>query len=209
MHSGSAPEGNESPTAAQGDAVTAELQRWAAGEPNAGDLVFPLVYRELRTIAHRQRRRWPGQHSLETTDLVNEAYLRLAGAHGLVIRDRAHFFALVSRTIRQVISNYARRAHAAKRGAGDVPVSLDEAHVAPHDGDDTLVARVLVVEDALAALARIHPRPCQVVECRIFGGLTVPETAEALGLSEATVKRDWVTAQAWLHRALAHPESRA
>lgn len=165
-----------------------------------------MVYEELRVIAHGQRRRWLGDETLGTTALVNEVYLRLAGAIDLSVADRAHFFAVAARATRQVLSNYARRQRAERRGRGAHPVSLDQVDGAlPRETpEDAALDRLWDLESALQQLHRLHPRPCRVVECRYFGGLSIPDTALALGISEATVKRDWLLAQAWLYRTLSH-----
>jgi RNA polymerase sigma factor (TIGR02999 family) len=186
--------------------VTGLIQAWNDGDARAGDRLFVRVYAELRLIARRLRRRSDshGDDTLETTALVHEVYLRLNGARALSVQDRGHFFAVAVRATRQVVSNYARNAQALKRGGAVIVESLDAAAGQPLGDADSaeLVERVTALEDALQELERLHPRPCRVVECRYFGGLSIPETALALDISEATVKRDWVIAQAWLHRAL-------
>jgi RNA polymerase sigma-70 factor, ECF subfamily len=132
-------------------------------------------------------------------------YLRLANAGELHVENRAHFFAVAVRASRQIVSNYARLAQTAKRGSGAVIASLAHDAGSAHDVADVSLAaadRIEALDEALQHLERLHPRPCRVVECRFFGGLSIAETAAALHLSEATVKRDWAVAQAWLHRAL-------
>jgi RNA polymerase sigma factor (TIGR02999 family) len=159
----------------------------------------------LHTVAKSQRRRWSGDDTLDTTALVHEVYLRLSGASGLTLRDRAHFYAVAARATRQILSNYARRRRTQKRGTAAVAVSLDKVDILgiPRvEGGGSPLDRLWDLEIALQQLQDIHPRPCRVVECRYFGGLSIPDTAAALGISEATVKRDWMLAQAWLHRAL-------
>jgi len=189
------------------ETITRLLHRWADGDAPAGAHLFSLVYEELRVIAHGQRRRWLGDETMGTTALVNEVYLRLAGAIDLSVADRAHFFAVAARATRQVLSNYARRQRAERRGRGAQPVSLDQAdamvsaHATQHEA---ALDRLWDLEAALQALHTLHPRPCRVVECRYFAGLSIPDTALALGISEATVKRDWLLAQAWLYRTLSH-----
>lgn len=189
------------------DGVTELLHRWADGDAPAGERLFSLVYDELRTVARRQRRRWRGEETLGTTVLVHEVYLRLHGATSLSAVDRAHFYALAARATRQILSNYSRRAHADKRGRDAEAVSIDrvDAETAKMVNEQaTLLDRLWDLENALQQLHRLHPRPCRVVECRYFGGLSIPDTALALGISEATVKRDWALAQAWLYRELRH-----
>ncbi len=192
------------------DSVTGLIHAWNAGDSGAGDRLFSLVYGELRSIARSQRRRAPeqGDDTLDTTALVHEVYLRLAGADQLNVQNRGHFFAVAVRASRQIVSNYARNAQTLKRGGNAVAETIDgiaaEQLVSPALGDD-LGERVSALEEALQQLERLHPRPCRVVECRYFGGLSIPDTALALEISEATVKRDWALAQAWLHRALRAP----
>ena len=186
-------------------AVTAVLDEAAQGDLSQDELVarlMPIVYDELREIARAQRRRYDVD-GFQTTALVHEAYLRLAG-HTLV-PERAYVFAAAARAMRNVLVDHARRHHALKRGGGERPVGLTEAGgVADGDANlDALAERVLDVDEALGALAALDERAAQVVECRYFGGLSFEETATALGVSEATAKRDWRRARAWLHRALA------
>jgi RNA polymerase sigma factor (TIGR02999 family) len=163
----------------------------------AVDLLVPLVYKELRTMASRQLRR-ESAATIHTTTLVHEAYLKLAAGRPVSPENRAHFFGAASRAMRQVLVDAARRRDALKRGSGERPVELDEGRVA----SEILVAQVLEVDDALHKLAGEYPRQARVVECRFFGGLDVEETSAALGLSARTVKRDWALARAWLHREL-------
>jgi RNA polymerase sigma factor (TIGR02999 family) len=182
--------------------VTGVLARLDAGDATALDELLPLVYEELRTLARRQRRRLGGAETMNTTGLVHEVYLKLVGSEHITASGRAHFFALAARAMRQVLSNNARARRATKRGSGLAPVALDvvdelvgfdqSAHA------DTLVA----LDDALTALARLSARQSRVVECRFYAGMSVAETALALGVSEPTVKRDWAVAQAWLYREL-------
>ncbi len=185
--------------------VTVLLRQWADGDSGAGEQLFALVYGQLHSVAKAQRRRWSGDDTLDTTALVHEVYLRMSGATGLDVRDRAHFYAIAARATRQILSNYARRRRTQKRGTAATAVSLDKLDVLgiPRvDGGASPLDRLWDLEVALQALQNIHPRPCRVVECRYFGGLSIPDTATALAISEATVKRDWMLAQAWLHRAL-------
>jgi len=189
------------------DSVTGLIRAWTAGDNVAGDRLFSRVYGELRSIARRLRRpaAQRGDVTLDTTALVHEVYLRLAGANGLTLQNRAHFFAVAVRASRQIISNYARDAQALKRGGTAVIEPIDGLLAAPLASSiapDNLSEQVIALEGALQALERLHPRPCRVVECRYFGGLSIPETALALDISEATVKRDWAVAQAWLHHRL-------
>jgi RNA polymerase sigma factor (TIGR02999 family) len=139
--------------------------------------------------------------------LVHEVFLRLNGPSAVAVNDRAHFFAIAARAIRHILSNYARRRRTGKRGDGMSEVALDrvdEVLGATQQVNERDVDRLWDLEIAMQQLHAVHPRPCRVVECRYFGGLSIPDTALALGISEPTVKRDWALAQAWLYRALAH-----
>lgn len=191
------------------DSVTGLIRAWSDGDAIAGDRLFSRVYDELRSIARRVHRRTGSgaDDTLDTTALVHEVYMRLAGPGELTVQNRGHFFAVAVRAARQVISNYARNAHALKRGGSVIaePIHLVAAPQLSAAAPDDLAERVSALEAALLQLERVHPRPCRVVECRYFGGLSIPETALALDMSEATVKRDWAVAQAWLHRALREP----
>jgi len=184
------------------DGLPLELR---AGERHAFDEHFALVYHELRRLAEQQRRRWQGEHSLNTTALVHEAYLRLGQQSEVVWRDRPHFMAVAAKAMRQILIDYARRQYAAKRGAGQRHIPLDEIEAALKAGGDPADAGVdalVALDDALQRLVELDPRQAQIVECRFFGGMAIHETADALGVSPATVKRGWAMAQAWLHREL-------
>ncbi len=186
--------------------VTQLLDALGRGEDGAVDRLFPVVYDELRRLAQRVRQ-GPSMETLNTTALVHEAYLRLVGPeHDVSFESRAHFLAVTAKAMRHVLVDYARRRGAAKRGGDAVRVDLTAALGAQAPPDD---ATLIAVDDALRHLARLDPRKARVVECRVFGGLTLDETAAALGVSAATVKRDWRMAQAWLWRALADEPVRA
>ncbi|HMU62224.1 MAG TPA: sigma-70 family RNA polymerase sigma factor [Gemmatimonadales bacterium] len=179
--------------------MTELLHQAGAGDPTAAAAVFPLVYDELRQLAHRQLRRESSGHSLNTTALVHEAYLKLVDQTRAQIRDRAHFFAVAATAMRRILVDHARRHGAAKRGAGAKRVPLEMVDgLAPDERADLLVA----LDTALVRLAALDERQARVVECRFFGGLTEEETAEALGTSTRTVKRDWAKARSWLYQAL-------
>jgi RNA polymerase sigma factor (TIGR02999 family) len=180
------------------------LAEHRAGDAAALDDVFVLLYEELREIARRQRRRWHGAETLGTTVLVHEAYLKLAGLARVGTESRAHFLALAARAMRQILCNHARDRKAAKRGGGFDPVTLDDAGMDAMRADPATdrTDELLALDDALQRLAGVAARLCSVVECRFFGGLTIEETAAALGVAPRTVKRDWALAQAWLHREL-------
>jgi RNA polymerase sigma-70 factor, ECF subfamily len=184
----------------QGD-VTRWLHRAAAGEREALHRVLALLNESMRRIARRQLAGEGEGHTLETDGLVHEAWLRLEGLDRVQWRDREHVLAVAARTMRRVLIDYAEQRRAGKRGAGTVALPLDavDGTVAAIDGHaDELQA----LDDALERLGALNPRHARVVECRFFIGLTVEETAEALGLSPASVKRDWVAARAWLNREL-------
>jgi RNA polymerase sigma factor (TIGR02999 family) len=172
----------------------------AAGDPQALDALFPVVYDEIHALAHRQRKRWHGDYTLNTTALVHEAWIRLADRERLGVEGRAHFMALAAVVMRRILISYAESRRALKRGGGIRQVSLSDVQVAAADGLSDADADVLVALDAaLSELARVHERQARIVECRFFGGMTVEETAAALAVSPRTVKRDWAVAQAWLH----------
>lgn len=185
--------------------VTRLLNALEGGDRSALDELFPIVYGELREVAHLQRTRWHGENTINTTALVHELYLKLADQDRVLVGGRAHFYALAGRAMRQILSNYARAHRTQKRGGGSEPVSLREAAVVP-EGDVTLSAEDALLlsrlEDALKRLERVDHRRCRVVECRFYGGMSIPDTATALNVSPTTVKRDWAVAQAWLHREL-------
>ena len=171
------------------------------GEAPSGAL-FDRLYADLRRIAHRHRARWVGDETLNTTALVHEAYLKLDGAGAkLAVESRAHLLAVASRAMRQVLLSYAEAQNAQKRGGGADRVSLDEGLVAA-PLTEAQADRASALEGALRKLEAVDARAARVVECRFFGGLSVDETAEALGVSEATVSRAWRTARAWLYGEL-------
>jgi RNA polymerase sigma factor (TIGR02999 family) len=177
--------------------VTALLTAWSGGDESALRELIPLVHAELRNLARRLMRGERGGHTLQTTALVNEAYVRLVDVTRVRWQDRAHFFAMSARLMRRILVDHARSRAYLKRGAGARHISLDEALVGADRGAD-----LVAVDDALAALAVVDERKSQVVELRFFGGLTVDETAEALHISAETVARDWRFAKTWLMREL-------
>jgi RNA polymerase sigma factor (TIGR02999 family) len=183
--------------------ITGLLMAWRSGDEKALDQLFPRVYDELRRIAHQRLGRERGDHTLGTTALVNEAYLKLVDQTRAQWADRAHFFAVAARVMRRILVDYARRHQAKKRGGAVAPLSLDDEAVA----SATLIAderadMLLALDDALTRLAELDERLSRVVECRFFGGLTEEETANALSITARTVRRDWVKAKGWLHQAL-------
>ena len=178
--------------------VTELLVRWRSGDGDALQSLMPLVYEELRRLAHNYLRRERSDHTLQSTALVHEAYLRLVGSAPAQWQDRAHFFGIAAHLMRQILTEYARGRNTAKRGGGVCKLTLDDAEQRPERLDVDMVA----LDDALNALAKIDPQQCRVVELRFFAGLSIEDTAEALGLSASTIKRDWNTARVWLYREL-------
>lgn len=170
-----------------------------AGDRSALDRAFPLVYDELRHLAHRHLQREAAGHTLSTTALVHEAYLRLGERPSPPWGDRAHFFALAATAMRRILVDHARRQHAAKRGGAPRRVPLEGIEGMPAEERAELF---VALDDALERLARLDPRQARVVECRFFGGLTETETAEALGIGLRTAKRDWAKARSWLYGEL-------
>jgi RNA polymerase sigma factor (TIGR02999 family) len=178
--------------------VTQLLKAWGTGDDKALDRLTPVVQQELHRLAHRCMSRERPGHTLQTTALVNEVYLRLVDVNAVEWQDRAHFFAISARMMRRILTDFARSRNYQKRGAGAVQVSFDEALVVTPEKDGDIMA----LDEALTEFAVLYPRQSQVVELRFFGGLEVKETAEALKISPETVKRDWRFAKAWLRRAL-------
>lgn len=186
------------PDAAQPPDVTALLIAWSNGDERARDQLLPLVYDELREIAHRYLSRERRDHTLQTTALVHEAYLRLIDRRAVQWQNRAHFFGVAAQLMRRILIDYARSHQTAKRGQGAVKLSLDDAvNVA-----DERAGVLLAVDEALDRLAQFDQTKSRVVELKFFGGLTVEETAEALGLSVPTIVRQWRLAKAWLYQEL-------
>jgi RNA polymerase sigma factor (TIGR02999 family) len=177
--------------------VTQLLQGWRDGDSRALDALLPLVYKELRRLAHFQLRRERPDHTLQSAALVHEAYLRLVGISTPQWESRTHFFAIAAQLMRQILVDYARRHRAAKRGGNVCKVSLEDALVARQTNVD-----VLALDDALQALAKIDGRQSRIVELRFFAGLSLGEISEALDVGPATVQRDWTAARAWLHREM-------
>lgn len=178
--------------------VTALVEALGAGDEGALGELFSAAYNELRGLAHAQRRGWLGQETLSTTALVHEAYLKLSQQDAPAWNNRGHFFRVASRAMRHILINYAKHRQRAKRGGGSERVPFDEAELV----DESQVEKLLALDEALSRLARRNPRWAQVVESRVFAGLDVEETAEALEVSPTTVKRDWQRAQAWLYTTM-------
>ena len=178
--------------------ITKLLHGWQGGDGAALDALVPVVYKELRRLAHYELRKERPDHTLQSTALVNEAYLRLVGQNLPKLENRAHFFAIAAQLMRQILVDYARRHRASKRGSGICLLELDDATALPQRKNVDVVA----LDDALNALAAIDPRQSRVVELRFFAGLSVEETSEVMGIATATVQRDWTAARAWLHREI-------
>lgn len=183
--------------AAPSQHVTDLLVKWRAGDEDALHTLVPIVYNELRTVAHRYLQRERPPHTLQTEALVHEAYLRLLDGRPVAAESRAHFVAVAARLMRHILVDFARTRQAAKHGGGElVSLTLGMDQAQPQSAD------VVVVDDALNALAERDEQQARIVELRFFGGLTIEETAEALDISLSTVKRDWTVARAWLSREM-------
>ena len=189
--------------------VTQLLERLRDGDQKAFDQLFPLVYGELRKVARRRRGSRPAAETMNTTAVVHEVFLKLSGS-GSSWQNRAHFFAVAARAMRQVLTDYARRKSSIKRGGESEPMPLDERLAALPEADtDAQADWILDLHQALAELAELAPRLAAVVELRYFGGLTEPEVGEVLNLSTRTVRRDWDKARAWLSRRLGSESGRS
>lgn len=182
-----------------GSDVTLLLARVREGNAEAADELAPLIYSELRRTAAAYMRRERRDHTLQATGLVHEAYMRLIGPQEGQWQNRAHFFATAARTMRQILVDYSRRHRAGKRGGDARKVDFDDQLRSAPDR----IEGVLAIDEILERLTRIDPRQSRVVELRFFGGLNVEETAEVMGVSPKTIKREWRSAKAWLHRELA------
>jgi len=178
--------------------VTLLLQGWRSGDSTALDALLPLVYKELRRLAHFQLRNERPDHTLRSAALVHEAYLRLVGVNSPKWESRTHFFAIAAQLMRQILVDYARRHVAAKRGGSVCSLTMEEAAIVPRGRDVDVIA----LDDALQALAKIDARQSRVVELRFFAGLSLAEISDAMEIAPATVQRDWTAARAWLHREI-------
>ena len=181
------------------DDVTQLLENWSNGDREALEKLMPLVYNELHRLAQSYLRHERSDHTLQSTALVHEAYLRMVDQKNVRWQNRAHFFGVAAQSIRHILVDHARSHLAAKRGAGAAKLSLDEAIGVPEKREVDLLA----LDRALEGLAALDPQQGKIVELRFFGGLSIEETAEVLHISPATVKRDWVMAKAWLYQNLA------
>jgi len=178
--------------------ITELLDRWTRGDNAALEELVPLVYQDLRRVARRSLAGQRVDHTLQSTALVHEAYLRLAGRDRAHWQNRQHFFAVAAQAMRRILVDHARKHRAAKRGGGSVKLALDDGIALPQQRELDLVA----LDDALRALATLDRRQSQVVELRFFGGLSIEDVSNVLGISPATVKREWATARSWLFAEL-------
>jgi RNA polymerase sigma factor (TIGR02999 family) len=178
--------------------VTQLLVAWSNGDQVARDELMSVVYQELHRLAHHYMKQESAGHTLQTSALVNEAFLRLVDQRDVHWRNRAHFFAIAAQMMRRILVDYARNRRYAKRGGGKPEMSLDEALIV----SDKRSAEVVALDETLERLAGIDPRKSQIVELRFFGGLSIDETAEVLAVSPGTVMRDWTLAKAWLRREM-------
>ena len=185
--------------------VTELLLSWGQGDSAALDRLVPLLYDDLRRVARGHLRRERPGHSLQATALVHEVFLRLVDVDRMTVKSRTHFFALSARLMRQILVDHARRQRASKRGSGAMGISLNEASGAAAPASPSSVD-VLALDEALDTLSSLDLRQCRVVELRFFAGLNIPEAADALGVSTATVEREWAMAKAWLHQRLSTPQ---
>jgi len=180
--------------------VTQLLIEWSNGDKAALNKLMPLIHEELRRLAHHYMSRERPGHTLQTTALVDEAYVRLVNRKDVHWQNRAHFFAIAAQLMRSILVDHARSHAYAKRGGGARKIELEEAMVVSEER----AADVVALDDALTVLATFDPQQSRIVELRFFGGLTIEETAEALSLSPATIKREWISAKAWLYHELAN-----
>ena len=178
--------------------VTELLAAWGNGDQAAGDRLIPLVYQELHRLAHHYMKRESPHHTLQTSALVNEAFVRLVDQKNVKWQNRAHFFGIAAQMMRRILVDHARSRHYAKRGGRAQQISFDEALVI----SDERTAEVVAVDEALQRLEEFDARKSKIVEMRFFAGLSIQETAEVLGVSPGTIMRDWTLAKAWLRREI-------
>jgi len=188
----------ERPFPQSANEVTDLLARWRGGDREALETLIPLVYAELRKLAHHYLREERPGHLLQSTALVHEAFVRMVGMNPPTIEDRTHFFGIAAKLMRDILVEYARARQSKKRGGGDYTLTLDETIALPHATDVNL----LLLDEALNELSRLDERQSRIIELRFFAGLSIEETSEILSISEATVSRDWMTARAWLYREI-------
>lgn len=182
------------------------FMRWKGGDRKALDAIFPLVYNDLRRVARQHIRKHRSDHTLQPTALVHEAYLRLAGKGSVAAQDHAHFFGIASQLMRWIFVDYERNRRAAKRGSGATRLILDDV-IEGVGSPPEMNVDLLALDEALGRLSKLDSQQSQIVELRCFGGLSISETAELLGISAATIKRDWASARAWLLREMGRKES--
>ena len=185
--------------------ITQLLEAYRDGDDKALDSLFPIIYDELHALAHQKRKDWQHDHTLNTTALVHEAYLKLADQSQLDVVNRNHFFAIVAKTMRNILIDYARRRRAKKRGGDVQKLSLEEEQGQLDQWitmSDEQADKVVAVGEALKKLEKVNVRWSRIVDCRFFCGMTTAETAEQLGISPATISRDWRLAQTWLFREI-------
>jgi RNA polymerase sigma factor (TIGR02999 family) len=187
------------------DDVTALLAQWQGGDRVALERLLPLVYADLRKVARAHLRREQAGHSLQPTALVHEVYFRLVGLERLRVENRTHFMALAARLMRQILVDHARRKHAGKRGGAVTIVGLDSLPARAEPRTGAADTDILALDRALEELATFDVQQCRLVEMKFFAGLSIEEMAEALGISTATVEREWVIARAWLYQRLGGP----
>jgi RNA polymerase sigma factor (TIGR02999 family) len=178
--------------------VTALLCRWSAGDEKAPEQLMPLVYQQLRDLARRYLQRERGDHTLQPTALVHEAYLRMVDQSRVQWQNRAQFFGIAAQLMRRILVDHARAHIAAKRGGQAERISLEDAQISPEER----AAELIELDAALTELAAVDMRKSRIVELRFFGGLSIEETAEAMGVNAATVRRDWTVAKTWLHHRI-------
>jgi RNA polymerase sigma factor (TIGR02999 family) len=183
--------------------VSELLQHWVQGDDRALRALIPMVYKELRRLAHHHLKSERADHTLQSTALIHELYLRMTGGQPAKLQNRAHFIAVASRVMRQILVDYARGRRASKRNGG-CRISFEDLAAPPGNGD----AELMALDDALDELSRIDERQGQIVEMKFFGGLSASEISQVLGLSRATVDRDWATARVWLHRQMSRTSLR-
>jgi RNA polymerase sigma factor (TIGR02999 family) len=184
--------------------VSELLLHWGNGDRKALEAILPLVYNELRRLARYHLHQQRPNHTLQTTALVHEAYLRLAQEKSIQVKDRGHFLGIAAQLMRWILVDYERKRRAAKRGAGLTRLTLDQSIASPQRDVD-----VLALDEALDRLAKLDSQQSQIIELRYFGGLSIDDTSEFLGISPATVKRSWASARAWLLREMSGKELRA
>lgn len=187
-------------TESQSHQVTQLLIKWSNGDKAALDKLMPLIHEELRRLAHQYMSRERSGHTLQTSALVNEAYIRLVNRKGVQWQNRAHFFAIAANSMRSILVDHARSHAYAKRGGGAHKITLDDGLIVSQER----AAEVVALDDVLKQLADIDPQQSRIVELRFFGGLTIEETAEVVQLSPATIKREWNIAKAWLYHQLSN-----